>query len=675
MMPARHDFPKRTRTESLGLRYRDEQTGEMVHRSLKKKDWETHKDIIINEYIVRNQTLNTVIQTLKTKHGFSATPKMYKTRLSQWGMHKNTSKKPRTPAETKRPIERLDLSPLEEKQPNSPPQSASKSVYGPIVPYFQETMRSGDVEAFTAQPKNGSPPRQTNPFRPGISSPSNISAGKKGAVLQGTTPTTTNSVLPLHISTTSDGETGLAIYSPAAETQYWYSQAQSETITSPGEHHHTWPVATERTVSSSTDYPATQFYHNTAPFSVENAQAANKQYLTSQMVTYDRYVRAYSPSPSTLHVSQQGYQLTRDIIYNCVENTCSGQSRITILGDGWDNLNTFLTSARKIPRLMSAGELKMAGEIMRQTSAQIEPLMRGKYDGGGQWGPGPGPVAMTGMLRIFRLFYKDLPDFFKVVMEQAYRLAVLWVPSEHHPTRRILAHMIEISGKPEADRLAIAEIVSESYSWLATKMLELVPSRETSYLTWLLLLMYPEGSDDFMAYQHGQGLQKMIAMWSNRFGDSHPRTRDAVSIYEIFLFRECKAMNLKRVGPEQLAANMVRLLGFHMPGPDGGGCDERAAPVGSSRLDFGDSDDADEELHRASSVAEQTILDAVHECVKLRDFRSALGYYELLEQWHAFRRDAVREAQMVTCRRQLEMACGWNAQGCDHVPLSVGAGS
>ncbi|KAI6379791.1 hypothetical protein MCOR25_001923 [Pyricularia grisea] len=629
----------------------------MVHRPLKKKDWETHKDIIIKEYMVRNQTLNTVIQTLKTKHGFSATPKMYKTRLSQWGMHKNTSKKPRTPAEPKAPTEPLDLSLLEEKQPNSPPQSASKPVHGPIVPYFQGAMRSEDIEAFTTQPKDASSPKQTNPFRPGHSSSSNISAVKAGPAIEGTAPATIDYVPPLPILTISNNVNGPAIYSPATESQYWHSRTHSETITSPPEHHNIWSPSTERTFSTNTHHPDTQFYHNNAPFNVEDAQPAVKQYLPSQMMPYDIYARAYSPSPTTLHVSQQGHQLTRDIIYDCVVSTCSGQSRITILGDGWDKLNTFLTSARKIPHLMAAGELKMAGETMRQTSAQVEPLMRGKYDGGGQWGPGPGPVAMTGMLRIFRLFHMDFPDFFKVVMEQAYRLAVLWVPSEHHPTRRILAHMIEISGKPEADRLAIAEIVSESYSWLTTKILELVPSREASYLTWLLLLMYPEGSDDFMAHQHGQGLQKMAVMWSHRYGDNHPRTRDAVSVYEIYLFREYKVMNLTRMSPEQLAANMVKLLGFHLPSLDERG-GERVSEVSSGRLAFDGSDDADEEVHRASSVAEQTILDAVHECVKLKDFGSALGYYELLEQWHAFRRDVVREAEIIAWRRQLERDCG-----------------
>ncbi|TLD19651.1 hypothetical protein PspLS_09537 [Pyricularia sp. CBS 133598] len=675
MISTRHDISKKPRTESVGLRYRDPQTGDMVHRSLKKKDWETYKDIIINEYIVRNQTLNTVIQTLKTKHGFSATPKMYKTRLSQWGMHKNTSKKPRPLDERKGPIKPLDLSLLEESQPKSSPQSASKPAYGPIVPYFLETMRSGDLEPLTTQPKVASPPKQTNPFRPGNPSSSNVAAGKKGPVLKGTPQATPSSVSPLPITACSNSDTGLEIYSPATEHQHWPSRTHSETITSPAEHHHIWSQSTEGIVSNNTHYPATQFYHDNAPFNVENAQPAMKHYLTSQVMPYDRYAHAYSPSPTTLHVSRQGHQLTRDIIYDCVEGTCGSQSRITILGDGWDNLNTFLTSARKIPHLMNAGELEMAGEIMRQTSAQIEPLMRGKYDGGGQWGPGPGPVAMTGMLRIFRLFHKDLPDFFKVVMEQAYRLAVVWVPSEHHPTRRILAHMIEISGKPEADRLAIAEIVSESYSWLTTKMLELAPSREVSYLTWLLLLMYPEGSDDFMAYQHGQGLQKMVSIWSHRFGDGHIRTRDAISVYEIYLFRECKVMNLKCVSPEQLAGNMVKLLGFHLPGPEGGGCDQRVTEVSGSRLAYDGPDDADEEMHRASSVAEQTILDAVYECIKLKDFRSALGYCELLEQWHAFRRDAVREAQIIAWRRQLEMGCGWSPGSCDHVPLSLDAGS
>ncbi|PKS11045.1 hypothetical protein jhhlp_002806 [Lomentospora prolificans] len=53
--------------------------------------WESMKSIIRQLYLEERKPLKEVIQVMADRHGFQATPKMYKTRFSQWGFVKNNT--------------------------------------------------------------------------------------------------------------------------------------------------------------------------------------------------------------------------------------------------------------------------------------------------------------------------------------------------------------------------------------------------------------------------------------------------------------------------------------------------------------------------------------------------------------------------------------------------------
>ncbi|CAI4212908.1 unnamed protein product [Parascedosporium putredinis] len=53
--------------------------------------WESMKTIIRQLYLEERKPLKEVIQVMADRHGFQATPKMYKTRFSQWGFVKNNT--------------------------------------------------------------------------------------------------------------------------------------------------------------------------------------------------------------------------------------------------------------------------------------------------------------------------------------------------------------------------------------------------------------------------------------------------------------------------------------------------------------------------------------------------------------------------------------------------------
>ncbi|KAL5606841.1 hypothetical protein BROUX41_003218 [Berkeleyomyces rouxiae] len=55
------------------------------------ESWENHKAVIRQLYLDERRPLKEVMQLMVERHGFRATPKMYKTRFSQWGFAKNNT--------------------------------------------------------------------------------------------------------------------------------------------------------------------------------------------------------------------------------------------------------------------------------------------------------------------------------------------------------------------------------------------------------------------------------------------------------------------------------------------------------------------------------------------------------------------------------------------------------
>lgn len=669
MTPSQHNPSANEATTTIaGITHHDAQASGSSYRPLTKQDWEAHKQIIREEYLVQNRTLKDVIQSLKSKHGFSATPKMYKTRLALWGISKNTPKKQRQPRMEKVTSQPLDLSLLEEMQPQPQPvcpQFIMTKVSADLtVPLFQEPLRSEVAESLPPPPppKAGALAKKAKTLGPSYITASAAPLANIIVVRRGPPHTTiTNHAQPQMI-VSGDGDIGPSSYSPSTEYQQInaYPSAQSDTIYSPARYdHHTLSVVNPLAVSNTAPPYTSYFYHSNQHLELDSILPSEEEHHSTTYMMPPHSMRStqiYAPSPTRLHVSSKGHQLKRDFFYECMEVTCSGQDLITLLGGGWNELNVFLVCARGIQPLMAESKFEEAGELMRQTSAQVEPLMRGIVT---RQTDGP-PVAMIGMLRMIRLFHRDLPEFLKAVMMQAHELAVLWVPWEQHPMRKVLACMIENFSKPEAEMLAVVGIASEAFAWLSAKVVEGVSSREAVIFTWLLLLMTPEGTDDFMAQNHGYGLWQTIATFSRRFGDNHPRTIDVVGMYDIYAFRERKAMNLKLTTPEQLAMAMVNLMGIN------------AAEIGatvavdaSTGLLTPPSWDAEEDIiesqfvNQASSAAERVILEVVQDCLLKAEFRTALSFYDLLEQWHAFREDTEHEARTRMWRRQLEMDCGW----------------
>ena len=62
------------------------------HASLSSKKWDTHKESIRQMYIEQNMPLKDVMRTLLERHGFSASVRMYKIRLSKWKFVKNNNR-------------------------------------------------------------------------------------------------------------------------------------------------------------------------------------------------------------------------------------------------------------------------------------------------------------------------------------------------------------------------------------------------------------------------------------------------------------------------------------------------------------------------------------------------------------------------------------------------------
>ncbi|KAK5657946.1 hypothetical protein OQA88_2498 [Cercophora sp. LCS_1] len=58
-------------------------------RTLKDKDWEPFKRLIIDIHITRDETLEHVRQHMKDRHGFDATLRQYRSRITKWNLDKN----------------------------------------------------------------------------------------------------------------------------------------------------------------------------------------------------------------------------------------------------------------------------------------------------------------------------------------------------------------------------------------------------------------------------------------------------------------------------------------------------------------------------------------------------------------------------------------------------------
>ncbi|KAI1321500.1 hypothetical protein F5Y16DRAFT_68162 [Xylariaceae sp. FL0255] len=55
--------------------------------------WEALKEEIVSLYLIENMRLVDVIPLMENKYGFSATPKMYKTKLKEWNLFKNNRRR------------------------------------------------------------------------------------------------------------------------------------------------------------------------------------------------------------------------------------------------------------------------------------------------------------------------------------------------------------------------------------------------------------------------------------------------------------------------------------------------------------------------------------------------------------------------------------------------------
>ncbi|PTU17921.1 hypothetical protein P175DRAFT_0408424, partial [Aspergillus ochraceoroseus IBT 24754] len=97
-------------------------------------DWIRHKNHIHHLYIVENRPLHDVMRLMKSRYGFQATPKMYKTKLSRWKFrkHREHQHRRRIPNETQsRNISQcMELIPA----PRSCPPPAMTRVYPVTIP-------------------------------------------------------------------------------------------------------------------------------------------------------------------------------------------------------------------------------------------------------------------------------------------------------------------------------------------------------------------------------------------------------------------------------------------------------------------------------------------------------------------------------------------------------------
>lgn len=66
-------------------------TGRPSREQVPTETWEAFKPTIRELYLDQRKPLKEVIRIMNERHGFEATPKMYKTRFSQWGFVKNNT--------------------------------------------------------------------------------------------------------------------------------------------------------------------------------------------------------------------------------------------------------------------------------------------------------------------------------------------------------------------------------------------------------------------------------------------------------------------------------------------------------------------------------------------------------------------------------------------------------
>ena len=102
------DLESRSSTDLEGLFFdtaletpENESPMKSIHSNLRHAaddDWSLYRDVIVSRYIEDDMPLNDVIRLMEQQYGFRSTPKVYKTKMGEWGVQKNLTRSQRDAA-------------------------------------------------------------------------------------------------------------------------------------------------------------------------------------------------------------------------------------------------------------------------------------------------------------------------------------------------------------------------------------------------------------------------------------------------------------------------------------------------------------------------------------------------------------------------------------------------